>query len=139
MMNLVYSSQTTDGTNQMAYTQYGHDETATIASGMGASQNLETAVWTCTHRGNQTSENRWRNLPTVQTLTSTTNYYDTGMPSVAKDPLLNATTYSYSSTFQDAYVTQVKNTLNQSAYINYDYNTGLLTSTTDPNSIGLGL
>ena len=36
LLNLVYSSQITDGTTQMAFTQYGHDETATIASGMGA-------------------------------------------------------------------------------------------------------
>ena len=77
--------------------------------------------------------NRWLNLPSVQTLTSTTTFYDTGMPSVAKDPLLNPTTYSYSSTFQDAYVTQVENALSQSTYHNYDYDTGLTTSTTDPN------
>jgi RHS repeat-associated protein len=133
MMNLVYSSQITDGSSQKAYTQYGHDETATITSGMGAAQNLDLSVWTATYRGNQTSVNRWLNLPSVQTLTSTTSYYDTGMPSVAKDPLLNPTTYYYSSTFQDAYVTQVKNALNQSTYSNYDYNTGLLTSTTDVN------
>ena len=38
MMNLVYSSQITDGTSQTAYTQYGHDGTATIASGMGATR-----------------------------------------------------------------------------------------------------
>jgi YD repeat-containing protein len=133
MMNLVYSSQISDGTSQKAYTQYGYDETSTITSGMGAAQNLDTSVWTGTHRGNTTSVNRWLNLPTVQTVTSTTTYYDTGMPSVGKDPLLNPTTYSYSSTFQDAYATQVKNALNQSTYHNYDYNTGLLTSTTNPN------
>jgi YD repeat-containing protein len=133
MLNLVYSTQITDGTNQMAYTQYGYDETATIPSGMGAAQNLDLSVWTGTFRGNQTSVNRWLNLPTVQTLRSTTTYYDTGMPSVAKDALLNPTTYSYSSTFQDAYVTQVQNALSQSIYFNYDFNTGLKTSTTDLN------
>ncbi len=133
MLNLIYSTQITDGTNQKAYTQYGYDETSTIASGMGAAQNLDLSVWTGTLRGNQTSVNRWLNLPTVQTLTSKTTYYDTGMPSVAKDPLLNPTTYFYSSTFQDAYVTQVQNALSQSTYHNYDYDTGLLTSTTDPN------
>ncbi|MBI3477118.1 MAG: RHS repeat-associated core domain-containing protein [Acidobacteria bacterium] len=133
MLNLVYSSQITDGTSQKAFTQYGYDETATIASGMSAAQNLDTAPWTGLYRGNRTSVNRWRNLPSVQTLTSTTTYYDTGMPSVAKDPLLNPTTYQYSSTFQGAYATQIKNALNQSSYPNYDYNTGLLISTTDPN------
>ncbi len=51
MMNLVYSTQISDGTSQKAYTQYGHDETATIASGMGAAQNLDTAVWTGTIAG----------------------------------------------------------------------------------------
>jgi RHS repeat-associated protein len=133
MLNLVYSTQITDGTNQKAYTQYGYDETATIASGMGASQNLDLSVWTGTLRGNQTSVNRWLNLPSVQTLTSKTTYYDTGMPSVAKDPLLNPTTYFYSNTFQDAYVTQVENALNQNTYYNYDWDTGLKTSTTDEN------
>lgn len=133
MMNLVFSSQITDGSTQMAYSQYGYDETATVASGLGTAQNLDTAVWTGLYRGNQTSVNRWRNLPTVKTITSTTTNYDTGMPSVAKDPLLNPTTYSYSSTFQGAYLTQVKNALNRSTYHDYDYNTGLLISTTDPN------
>jgi RHS repeat-associated protein len=134
MLNLVYSTQITDGTNQKAYTQYGYDETATIASGLGTAQNLDTSVWTAPYRGNQTSVNRWRNLPTAKTLTSKTTYYDTGMPSVAKDPLLNPTTYFYSGTFQDAYVTQIENALSQSIYYNYDYDTGLLTSTTDLNS-----
>jgi RHS repeat-associated protein len=134
MMNLVYSSQITDGTSQKAYTQYGYDETATVASGMGAAQNLDLSVWTGTLRANQTSVNRWLNLPTVQTLTNKTTYYDTGMPSVAKDPLLNPTTYQYSSTFQDAYVTEVTNALSQNTLYNYDYDTGLKTSTTDPNS-----
>jgi hypothetical protein len=46
MLNLVYSTQITDGTTQKAYTQYGYDETSTIASGLGASQNLDTSVWT---------------------------------------------------------------------------------------------
>jgi RHS repeat-associated protein len=133
LMNLVYSSQITDGTTQKAYTQYGYDETATIASGMGTAQNLDTSVWTGTLRGNQTSVNRWLNLPTVKTITSSSTYYDTGTPSVAKDPLLNPTTYQYSSTFQDAYVTEVTNALTQNTYHNYDLNTGLLTSTTDPN------
>jgi RHS repeat-associated protein len=56
------------------------------------------------------------------------------MPSVAIDPLLNTTTYSYSSTFQDAYVTQVSNALSQNVLYSYDYNTGLKTSTTDLNN-----
>ncbi len=133
MLNLVYSTQVTDGTTQKAYTQYGYDETTPQASGLGASQNLDTSVWTIPYRGNQTSVTRWLNLPSAKNIVSTTTYYDTGMPLVAKDPLLNATTYSYSSTFQDAYVTQVQNALTQSIYHNYDYDTGLLTSTTDLN------
>ena len=135
MLNLVYSNQITDGTNQKAYTQYGHDENALQTSGMGSAQNLDTSVWTGTLRGNQTSVNRWLNLPIVQTVTSKTWYYDTGMPYYTKDPLLNQTTYSYSSTFQDAYVTEVTNALSQSTSYNYDWNTGLKTSTTDPNQL----
>jgi RHS repeat-associated protein len=135
MLNLVYSSQITDGTNQKAYTQYGHDENPLQASGMGAAQNLDLSVWTGAYRGNQTSVNRWLNLPTVQTVTNEAWYYDTGMPNYTKDPLLNQTTYFYSGTFQDAYVTEVTNALNQSAYYNYDWNTGLKISTTDPNQL----
>ena len=40
-----------------------------------------------------------------------------------------------SSTFQDAYVTEVTNALSQSTSYNYDWNTGLKTSTTDPNQL----
>ena len=134
MLNLVYSVQVTDGTTQKAFVQYGHDEYARVSSGLGSTQNLDTAPWTGNYRGNVTSVNRWLNLPSAQTLTSTTTYYDTGMASVSKDPLLNQTTYQYSSTFQDAYVTQITNALSQNTFFNYDYNTGLLTSTTDPNN-----
>src|SRR5271156_266296 len=86
MLNLVYSTQITDGTNQKAYTQYGYDETTPIAYSQ-TPQNLDLSVWTGTLRGNQTSANRWLNLPTVQTVTSKTTFYDTGMASVATDPL----------------------------------------------------
>jgi RHS repeat-associated protein len=134
MLNLVYSTQITDGTNQKAYTQYGYDETTPITSGMGASQNLNLSVWTIPYRGNETSVNRWLNLPTVQTIKSTTTYYDTGMPSVATDPLGHQTTDSYSNTFQDAYVTGVTDALSQNTLFSYDYDTGLKISTTDPNN-----
>src|ERR1700677_709214 len=129
MLNLVYSTQITDGTNQKAYTQYGYDETTPITSGMGASQNLNLSVWTIPYRGNETSVNRWLNLPPVQTIKSTTTYYDTGMPSVATDPLGHQTTDSYSNTFQDAYVTGVTDALSQNTLFSYDYDTGLKIST----------
>jgi YD repeat-containing protein len=138
MLNLVYSSQITDGTNQKALTQYGHDETTPVtAPGIGAAQNLDLTPWTGNYRGNRTSVNRWLNLPTVQTVKSSTTYYNTGMPSVSTDPLQHQTTYFYSSTFQGAYVTQVQNALTppQSIYYNYDYYTGLKTSTTDLNQL----
>ena len=137
MLNLVYSTQITDkNNNPIAYTQYGYDETPTTAY-TTTPQNLDTNVWTGSLRGNRTSVNRWLNLPTAKTVTSTTTYYNTGMPSVVTDPLLHQTTYSYSSTFQDAYVTQVQNALTppQSVYYNYDLNTGLKTSTTDVNQL----
>lgn len=135
MLDLVYSTEVTDGTSRKAYTQYGYDEfSPLVTSGMGSGQDLDLNPWTAPYRGNQTSVNRWRNLPTVATLSSTTTYYDTGMPSVAKDPLLNPTTYFYSSTFQDAYVTQVQNALTQNINYDYDPNTGLKTSATDLNS-----
>ena len=132
MLNLVYSIQITDGTNQKAYTQYGYDETTPTAYST-TPQNLDTSVWTIPYRGNQTSVNRWLNLPSVKTISSTTTYYDTGMPSVVTDPRGNQTQYLYSSTYQDAYVTQVTNALSQNTLYTYDLDTGLKASTTDPN------
>jgi len=94
LLSLVYSSQITDRDKSESYMQYGYDEMARVtAPGIGASQNLDLSPRTAPYYGNQTTVNRWLNLLRVQTLKSTTTNYNTGMPSIATDPLNNQTTY----------------------------------------------
>jgi RHS repeat-associated protein len=66
-------------------------------------------------------------------VTSYQYFYDTGSPYKLVDPKLNAQTFTYSSTYYGAYPTIVTNALNQSTTLAYDFNSGLLTTTTDPN------
>ena len=71
--------------------------------------------------------------PSWTAIPSYTNAYDTGTLYKAIDPLTHTTTYAYSTTFAGAYPTTVTNALSQSTTLNYDFNTGLLTSVKDPN------
>jgi RHS repeat-associated protein len=90
-------------------------------------------------RGNLSSTSRQlsstpcQQSATWSPITSYTNMYDTGELYKSIDPLNNATTYTYSSTFAGAYPTTVTNALNQATQYNYDFSTGLLTSETDAN------
>jgi RHS repeat-associated protein len=61
-------------------------------------------------------------------------FFDTGEIQKVTDPCLYLTTYLYSSTYYGAYPTTVTNALGQNTIIAYDFNTGHVTSTTDPNS-----
>jgi RHS repeat-associated protein len=85
-------------------------------------------------RGNLSTVQKWVNT-TNSFITSTTTMFDTGTLPNATDPLNHAVTRAYSTSFAGAYATTVTNMLNQSANNNYDFNTGLLTSTTDPNNL----
>jgi YD repeat-containing protein len=88
-------------------------------------------------RGNLTSVQRWLNT-TGGNVTTSTQYYDTGVPYTTTDPNhaggAATTAYSYSSSFGYAYPTQVTNALGQKTANNYDANTGVQISTTDPNN-----
>src|SRR4029077_20242602 len=84
---------------------------------------------------------RWLNTSS-SSLTTTSVWFDTGMPNTVTDPNLNTTTYSYSGTFAGAYVTETQlptttdngGTQHQHiTYANYDFDTGLTTSLTDQN------
>jgi len=73
--------------------------------------------------------------------TTTLNYYDTGELHQSTDPMGNATTYIYSTTYAGAYPTQTQlpntcspNCVSHSVSGAYDFNTGVLTSYTDQNS-----
>jgi RHS repeat-associated protein len=79
-------------------------------------------------------------------LTSTRVYYNTGEINTSTDPCGNTTTYSYANEgngynastcsttyYYGGYLTSVANTLAQTTYYCYDFNTGAPTTIQDPN------
>lgn len=133
LISLPKTVKVTDASgSQVSLTTYGYDEFG-LQSSLISTQHDSPAP-DGTVRGNQTSVARWLNT-TGGTIKSTTTYFDTGMVYVSKDPLNNPTTYAYSSTYAGAYPTAVTNALSQSASPQvYDFNTGLLLTSTDLNS-----
>jgi RHS repeat-associated protein len=118
LLNLPSSVQVTDaGGVQRAYITYGYDE-APSPSGV---------------HGNQTSVHKWLNT-TGGYLTSTSVYNANGTVASTTDPKLYTTSYGYSSGYAGSGPTSVTNPLNQTTSHTYDFDTGLRTSTTDPNS-----
>ena len=85
-------------------------------------------------RGNLSHVQRWLNT-TGAYLMSTSTMFDTGTVPNDTDPLNHPVNRAYSTSFAGAFPTTVTNALNQSANHNYDFNTGLPTSTTDPNNL----
>ena len=85
-------------------------------------------------RRGKAAESQRQRLCATCSLTSYINAYDTGTTYQSIEPLGDTTTYAYSTSFAGAYPTTVTNALSQSTGIDYDFNTGLKTSTTDPNS-----
>jgi RHS repeat-associated protein len=153
LIALPASVQVTDaGGTQRAYTTYGYDERSLQPSGIGASQQHDLTPIDGTQRGNLTSVHRWLNGSVTATtncnisvsngyLVSYKTYYDTGTVYQSTDScgssagdLKHTTTYAYSSTYWGAYPTTITNPLSQSTINTYDFNTGLLASTQDPNN-----
>ena len=138
MLDRVSSVSIYDGNNNlMAQTTYGYDESSLQPSGV-VSAYLDTTVGT--YRGNQTSVSRWVSA-SAGSLKTSTSYYDSGMPYNVTDPGGHTTTYSYSTTYQGAYVTQTQKPDTNSPSLahhvvsgTYDLNTGLLTGYTDENN-----
>jgi RHS repeat-associated protein len=128
-----------------AYTTYGYDASGgLVASGITTQHGASPYGTT---PGNQTSISRemlnggavaTSNCPASASsggyLVSNVVYYDTGTVSVSKDACTLATTYLYSTAYAGAYPTTVTNPLGQATRYTYDFNTGLVTSTTDPNN-----
>lgn len=118
----------------IACTSFGYDESSVVSSGITTQHGASPYG---TYRGNQTSVNRWLNT-TGGYLKTSRVYYDTGMVSTIADPNKNTTTYSYSSSYAGAYVTQTQlpttGSFQHITSANYDSNTGLRTSYTDENS-----
>ena len=130
------------GGTQRAYTYYGYDESAPMSSGI-----TEQHITGESHPGNRTSVHRWlsNGSATAQApcnvsvasggyLVTSNVYFDTGELQKSTDPCLYPTTYLYSPTYYGAYLTTETNAAGQGTTFAYDFNTGLVTSTTDPNS-----
>ena len=140
LLDLPYTIQVKNGAGaQIGYTTFGYDE-----SGLQASNVTEQKTTGESYPGNQTSVHRWLNGSTVSqtpcnvsvsngNLISSTAYYDTGEVQTSTDPCNYQTGYSYSSTYQGAYLTTATNPLGQATNYGYDFNTGLMTSIQDAN------
>jgi YD repeat-containing protein len=147
ILGLAYTVQTLNGAGaQMANSQYGYDESSLGSSGVGSSEQHDTAPPAGTYRGNQTSILHWLNSGTMtcqnghaggtgSNVTSKLTYFDTGTLQTSADPCGNTITYAYSSTFWAAFPTTITNPLSQPTTNNYDFNIGHLVSTKDPNNL----
>jgi hypothetical protein len=148
-ISLPASSTLKDGSGtQVSQTTYTYDQGSLVSSGIGAPTHVAPPAGEPI-RGNRTTTSHWLDT-TGGTVSSTATYFDTGMPATSTPPanpdgLNRTTTYSYSSTFLGAYITQTKmpdtqmpdsgaTVVHHIVSGNYDFNTGLLTSFTDENS-----
>lgn len=141
---------TDGGGTQRSNTNLAYDENALASSGI-STQHISSPP-NGANRGNLTSVHRWLNGSVAATtncnisvnngfLVNYNTYFDTGVVQKATDPCgasagdaNHTTTFAYSTTFAGAYPTTVTNSLSQTLTKNYDFNTGLLTSTTDANN-----
>lgn len=114
-------------------TWYSYDQFALgSATGMAGHDDANYGTGN-TVRGNVTGF--YRLISGSTWLNDTFTHFDmTGQPISLTDSNNNTTTLAYSSSYQNAYPTTITNALTQSTLLGYDFNTGLLTSTTDPNS-----
>ncbi len=124
--------------SKVAETSITYDSTA-LTSVTGMTHHDDTNYGTGqTTRGNPTLVQRW---VSGSTYLKTTLYYDTtGQVTKVTDPNGNSGTLGYGTTtscttsFSNAYPTVITNALGQATNNCYDFNTGLVTSITDPNS-----
>ena len=89
--------------SQVAQTTYGYDDVSRIFSYGNAVGQVAAPAGSA--RGNLNYVSRWLNT-TNSMVTTTTNVYDTGEAYQTIDPLGNVTTFSYSTSFYGAYLTQ---------------------------------
>lgn len=134
LLNRLSSAIIQDGSsNRVAETDYYYDQTSVASSGVTTQHN---STPTATKRGNQTTVSRW--LTGTTFLNSTATYFDTGKTQTSTDPGGHATTFAYNvTTLKGAFPTQVTGPttggVTHVASTNYDFNTGVVTSSTDQN------
>jgi len=103
---------------------------ATLSSS-GISTQLDTAPPNGSYRGNPTSVSHWLASGTIST---SANFYDTGMVASTQDAKGNSTSHLYDSTTAGALPTQTTDAAGHTVSATYDWNTGLILSFTDQNS-----
>jgi RHS repeat-associated protein len=140
MMDLPAVVQTLDGSgNLCAETDYFYDEPGYLTTPSPAISTQHGATPAAV-RGNLTTvTHKLSATPcspnaTWSSVSSHTNWFDTGEVYQSIDPLGHTTTHAYDPAYAGAYPTKTTNALGQSVSGVYDFNTGLLTSFTDANT-----
>jgi RHS repeat-associated protein len=148
LLNLPDSVTVTDGAGrQESHIYFTYDGAPLVPSGITTQHNSQPSAGLA--RGNLVSINRWLNgnrAPTATCsgsvngyVTATNTYYDTGTVAQARDACGHTTTFAYSAAFAGAYLTQTTtpapngSTAGFTSSKNYDFVTGLVTSSTDAN------
>jgi RHS repeat-associated protein len=127
------SSVVVTGAGPGSTTTYVYDTPSTLQPSFISTQRISPPSGG-NYRGNPTTVSRYLNT-TGTNLNTTSSFYDTGMPYIVTDPNGNQTTLGYSSAYAGGSLTSVENAKSQITTFTYDFNTGLQTSTTDPNTL----
>ncbi|HEX6648430.1 MAG TPA: DUF4214 domain-containing protein, partial [Pyrinomonadaceae bacterium] len=126
---------------------YIYDEPARLEAVPAAATQHDTAYSTSfTARGNVTAVSRWDVTDIVnaaKTLTTYTNYYDTGTPKSTTDPAGHTNSITYNDSFSDtlnrntfAYPTTLTDADGFSSTVQYNFELGATTRTQSPSPAG---
>jgi len=143
LLSRVATSKILDGSgNLCSETDMAYDQTSLQSSGITKQHvTVSGTLGNLTTTTRQLSATPCQSGATWTPVAATTSYYDTGVPYQVTDPGGHTTTYSYSSSYYGAYVTQttLPSTTNAGGTFThitsgtYDFNTGLVDSYTDEN------
>jgi YD repeat-containing protein len=126
------------GGNTVSNTTYGYDEYGLTPNGLTPTSGLQGHNSVSGSRGNQTSRHAWLNT-TGSTLDSYWTFDDAGQVLAAEDPGQNWISYGYDSATDSCLISTTPPTpssgVSQSTSATCDPNTGLISSTTDANSV----
>jgi YD repeat-containing protein len=143
VLNVPSAVTVQDGSgNRISQTTVSYDEAFPGASGISTSHDPNPPNGNL--RGNATTTSVWLSGSAVATpncpvaisngsLASTKTYLDTGMVSQIKDACGQQATFQYSSLYYGAYPTSSCDALNHCTTMDYNFNTGGITGSTDPN------